>query len=448
MAALIDHQVEEPDVEYKAWMDLSTPENRSKIAKHICAISNYGGGWIVFGVNDNGGADQDRPTELNGYNQDVLNGIVARYLEPELHCNVYFPKSGLTDQAHPVVRVPPHGAQPVCAKADGPLVEKRRVGVTKGVHYIRVAGPRSEPISEPEMWRPVIHRCVLAEREQLLGSIGRLFEKPSIVATPTAIADFLDNTIERWNSSQTEGWPVDPQQNRSALGFELLKSNSGPISQIKLSALKSSVRESSNIAEQECNGFPSFNLSYEGLVTPAVFLWDNIDGLESNAVVKDNEYLFAPAVSRVLINGLGAEVRTQHEDSLWVRDLVPQRSSRQWPVGTRFSPSFQASRVFGFVVFVRAIASAFPDAARVRLIVDYNGLTDRILAETRGYTFLGPEKKSSTDHRRVQIETTIESLAGDGAIDTAISLLNPIFRLFDGWEMKKEYFVQAIKQLG
>ena len=54
LAGLIDHRREEPDIEYKAWLDLSAPEARAKIAKHLCALSNFGGGWLVFGVADDG----------------------------------------------------------------------------------------------------------------------------------------------------------------------------------------------------------------------------------------------------------------------------------------------------------------------------------------------------------------------------------------------------------
>jgi predicted HTH transcriptional regulator len=192
IASLIDHRTEEPEVEYKAWMDLSTPGNKAKLAKHLCALSNYGGGWIVFGVSDDGSHTEPHPGDLAPYSQDIVNGIVNRYLHPAFHCNVHFVTSPKTAKQYPVVQVPPHGAQPICAKSDGPLVDKRRIGVSQGTHYIRVLGPSSVPIDNPELWRKVLHRCVLIERENLLSSIGRA------VCVPVKCADsFLTSFVRR-----------------------------------------------------------------------------------------------------------------------------------------------------------------------------------------------------------------------------------------------------------
>ena len=155
LASIIDHRNEEPDIEYKSWMNLSDPEHKSKLAKHLCALANYGGGWIVFGIADDGSHAEPHPEDLKGYNQDIINGIVSRYLTPPFHCNVHFVTSPITKKKYPIVRVPSHGAQPVCAKTDGPLIDKQRVGVTQGVHYIRASGPKSIPIDRPELWREV-----------------------------------------------------------------------------------------------------------------------------------------------------------------------------------------------------------------------------------------------------------------------------------------------------
>jgi predicted HTH transcriptional regulator len=141
MTSLLDHKIEEPDVEYKTWMDLSNPENKSKIAKHLCAIANYGGGWLIFGISDDGSYAEPHPGDLSKYSQDIINGIVSRYLQPPIHCSVHFVLSSTNKREYPVVRVPPHGALPICAKADGPLIGKNRIGVTKGIHYIRLPGP-------------------------------------------------------------------------------------------------------------------------------------------------------------------------------------------------------------------------------------------------------------------------------------------------------------------
>ena len=168
LAALVDHRSEEPDIEYKAWMDLADNEKKAKLAKHLCALANHGGGTLIFGVNDDGSYSEPRPESLDLYCQDVINDIVGKYLAPPFHCNVFIVRSSETGKDYPVVRVPPHGRVPVCAKRDGPRQDNRTVGISKGVYYTRIPGPKSVPIDSPELWREVIHRCIVNERESLL----------------------------------------------------------------------------------------------------------------------------------------------------------------------------------------------------------------------------------------------------------------------------------------
>ena len=443
IATFVDHRTEEPDIEYKTWMDLSVPENKSKIAKHLCALSNFGGGWLIFGISNDGTHSEPHPGDLSSYSQDIINSVVSRYLHPAFHCNVYFVPSKTTKKNHPVVRVPPHGAQPISAKTDGPLVNKQRIGVTKGVHYTRLPGPRSEPIDTPELWRPVLHRCVLAEREHLLGSISRLFEQPSAASSKSPLGDFLDETIRNWNVSQGKGWLVDPIANRSAFGFQLLTNEGNDVTSIDLKEVTDKVREASNASDSETNGLPTFD--YYGHMPRTVILAGEVEGYETKAILDKGTYLFAPSLWRAMTNGVGAEVRPFHEDTDWIRSAVQERSSRKWDPGTRLSPRFQASRVFGWIVFVRNFAQAFPDANRVRLIVDYVGLAGRQIDDARAGFYVSRDRSAATDQRRVEIDSAIEKLSGDGALEIAARLLNPILRLFDGWGTNAEGIRRSLK---
>lgn len=52
LSELVAGKSEDLGVEYKAWMDTSQPEVRAKLARHIAALSNHGGGYLIFGVDD------------------------------------------------------------------------------------------------------------------------------------------------------------------------------------------------------------------------------------------------------------------------------------------------------------------------------------------------------------------------------------------------------------
>jgi predicted HTH transcriptional regulator len=53
LSELVDSPNETLEVEYKSWLNLADDnEARADLARHIAALSNHGGGHIVFGFTD------------------------------------------------------------------------------------------------------------------------------------------------------------------------------------------------------------------------------------------------------------------------------------------------------------------------------------------------------------------------------------------------------------
>jgi hypothetical protein len=52
------------------------------MARHLAAISNYGGGYMVFGFEKDGTRSPCKENVRNLYGYDVLAGIIDRYLHP------------------------------------------------------------------------------------------------------------------------------------------------------------------------------------------------------------------------------------------------------------------------------------------------------------------------------------------------------------------------------
>jgi hypothetical protein len=52
LAALVTSKNEALEVEYKSWTDTSVAETSAKLARHLAALSNHGGGYLIFGVDD------------------------------------------------------------------------------------------------------------------------------------------------------------------------------------------------------------------------------------------------------------------------------------------------------------------------------------------------------------------------------------------------------------
>jgi hypothetical protein len=170
LSELVDSPAELLHVEYKAWLDLEDNKARADLARHIAAISNYGGGMIVFGIADDGTTCGPAPAGFN-LDHDGVASIVKKYLDPTIHCDVRLTRSK-QDVSHAVIVVPPHGATPICAKANGPLSSKGKVeGIVAGAYYLRKPGPESIQIATAADWRDIIRRCALHDRSAILAAL-------------------------------------------------------------------------------------------------------------------------------------------------------------------------------------------------------------------------------------------------------------------------------------
>ena len=165
--------VEREWLELKSWVDLQDKAVRSGIARHLVALSNYGGGYLIFGFNDDGSRCDPHEDSRKHYNHDTIAGIVDRYLRPKFQCEVHYETAEMVE--HPIVWVPAHKDTPVISKADGPHGDDRKPqGIRSGVVYIRTPKPESVPITDPSQWDKLIQRCVISRRDELVAMMTAL----------------------------------------------------------------------------------------------------------------------------------------------------------------------------------------------------------------------------------------------------------------------------------
>ncbi|MGI0525533.1 AlbA family DNA-binding domain-containing protein [Rhizobium giardinii] len=146
------HRSEKLNVEFKAWMDVSKAnrDGQAKIARHIAAIANHGGGRLYFGVDDDGNPEP-RPGAfpLEHYRSDAIHNFLKTRLEPPLQCEVRFTEF-TNGVIYPVVHIPPHGVTPVGAKDENSFMHV----------YVRSVGPESVKISSYQQWETILKRCM------------------------------------------------------------------------------------------------------------------------------------------------------------------------------------------------------------------------------------------------------------------------------------------------
>jgi hypothetical protein len=172
LSELVGSKSEDLSIEYKSWLDTRNPEARAKLAKHIAALCNQGGGYLVFGVDDKTRIPMGETTlDRRIFSQDEMAGIVRRYLDPRPAVRVE--EAEHEGVRYPIVIVPSHESRPVVPIADGPKNGSGKpIGIRVGIIYIRKAGPESAPISSPDEWNALLDRC-LAHRADLMGAVFR-----------------------------------------------------------------------------------------------------------------------------------------------------------------------------------------------------------------------------------------------------------------------------------
>ena len=447
---LLEHKTEELAIEYKEWMDLSDSVNRAKLAKHICAISNYGGGWLIFGMDDDGNLMEDIPPDIEKYDQDTINGIALKYLVPPPHCRVLRVLSRQNGLHYPIVQIPSHGSVPVCAGANGPEAKGKNIGVTRGTYYIRVQGPRSVPIDSPELWRDLIHRCVVNERDALLGSIGRLFDRPATASETDVMAAWLDQAFNQWSEAQLpqhmRQWRVDPVAHRASLSFRFLTSQGVHPAPLTMSGLKRAIEEAQSAAyAQYPYGLAPFVQPVQSQQRSKIVVLNDVDGYETQMVHDGINYEREPTFWQITSDGKGIEIRCYIEDSEWLEEAVTERSTREWSSGSRLSPLIQARRLYQFIVFIAEFSKSFDGVVRIEATCDYSGLRSRIL-DNPSPLHSSYSRASNVDHRRSNISASPEALVGEGAFEAAANLLDPILRLFEGGSATPELIKAAIKR--
>ena len=432
---LIDNPRETLDVEVKSWIDFNDRFVKSKIARHIAALANHGGGYLVFGFNDNLTPNQNRPASLGEYSRDYFSSIVKHYLTPTFQCDVFTVENKLGTKA-PIVRVPSHGSVPIVAKRDGPTDSNHKIsGIRSGTYYIRKAGPESAPIIGAGEWLPLIRRCILNDRESLLRSFSDVVDlnKHGITETSARLDHWHSESKRRFDriasECETDGWNIPITDNCYQLSY-LISAEDGEklpadsISQV-LERVNGGVR---NTIE---SGWSMFYQFHETDIMPR-FHPEQKDGsgsdvLEASLLEKMNSNLSVglPDYWRVTPDGRATIIRLYMEDrpdvcahlkanpTTWVslRDLV--------------------ATVTEFVTHARLLSKEFSSSRSVQFRCTWSGLENRKLSDFNELVAfqLYDGYISRANMRTTVGEWSTSVLAAEWA-KVVSELLSPVLRLF------------------
>lgn len=405
---LVDNPREALDIELKQWLDLNDGLVRANLARHIAALCNHGGGYIIFGFRDDASIDPNRPASLQGYNHDAINGIVKRYLVPTFDCQVVGVESSAREE-YRIVRVPGHGVAPICAQRDGIQDSKGRPqGIRSGTYYIRAPGPESVAITSPQQWVSLIRRCTLNDRDTLLQQMTHVLQGGA-VPTPTtadrlttwdkAVAERFSEVLAAATGFQ---WPLPLSDAHYQLSYLIThEEQPKPIGEMRqlLEEMNSEVRNT--VWTGWSMFYPFTRPEIAAVVCPENPDGSGMDLLETNLIGNGRFDTSMPDFWRVAPDGRASLVRGYRED---VRLDKP---------GKWLSPMTVLRETAEVVSHARAFARRFPTATTVSFRCTWQGLRGREIRDFDPGVYWSPGKVAGAEKRVSTGEWPVTQLNAD-----------------------------------
>lgn len=434
---LVDNPRELLHLELKEWIDLGDEVARAKIARHLAALCNHGGGYIAFGFRDDGSPSANHPDDISRYSRDALGGIIDRYLAPTFQCEVFHASRHSAPELYVIARVPGHRSVPVCARRNGPHDTKNNPqGIRQGTYYIRVPGPKSVAIETPEQWRELIHRCVVNERESLLSIISKIIRSPEPEKKEGEGLSGWHKTMHVYYlglvGQRQPQWPVSVKDNHYQLSYRLTggRDPSGLTGSALLEAIRQAGERVRNVV---WTGWSMFHPFTREEIKPR-FVTDALGGQEVEAIETNllGETFIAQTVPdfwRITADGRATIIRPYRED----RVAMPYLEENGIGPGMWLSPETLAREVYEMTTHAKELAKAFDGTTGAEFRCTWYGIKHRRIASfDRSIDWR--ERKCVVNERSTSARAPLELLAASSQSVVA-ELIAPVGRMFDGLEI-------------
>lgn len=442
LADLLVDPREDLDFEVKNWLDLQgSNEDKATFAKAVLAIANHGGGFVALGLleTDVGIVEAEgRPITLDGYSQDLINGIVQNYCDPPFHCAVHIVASP-EGSVFPIVVIPGGHRVPVRARRAGPhgnIVQNNAI-------YIRKPGPRSETPQSAQEWDNLLSRCLRNRRDEMFdqirdlitGAVPQIEQPPE----PARLDDWIEAGFERWHTL-TQGLPehVGPRFPHGYYNFayEII----GERRQIAPAQLPDVLMAS----VVRHTGWPPFWYpTREGIqpypIDGVVECWL---GGDTQTSVEDRDAAHSD-FWRIHPDGLAFLLRGFQEDG-----MDAQRPGRESVnPGTIFDITLPVWRVGETLLQAQRLAeNLFDGPTTIRFIATYEGLSGRALTniDHRRHIWEGRVSRQNS----ITLNTHVDAQAIDTNLPEIVHpLLSPLYTLFDFFELSTQLVVEELARM-
>lgn len=442
LADLLVDPREALDCEIKNWLDLqASNDDKATFAKAVLALANHGGGFVIFGLaeTDAGMVEAEgRPTTLDSYSQDLINGIVHNYCDPSFHCAVHM-VANQAGAVFPIVIVPGGHRVPVRARRAGPNGNT----VHNNAIYIRKPGPRSETPQSAQDWDDLLARCLQNRRDEMFDQIRDLItgavpqaEQPP---EPARLDDWIGSSRARWMgliNTLPDGVGPRLPHGRFCVAYEILGERR-PVAPARFpEVLRASVVRHT--------GWPPFWYPTKAGIEPypidgAVECWLGGD----MQTPPENRDAAHSDFWRVHPDGLAFLLRGYQEDGLDV-----QRPGRTpVPPGSVFDITLPVWRIGEALLHARSLAAnLFEGPTTIRFVVSYEGLAGRSLVSISNRRHVLEGRVSRQE--QITLKTHIDAQAIDPNLPEIVHpLLSPLYALFDFCELPMQLVVEELTRM-
>ena len=430
LADLLVDPREDLDFEVKNWLDLQgNVDDKATFAKAVLALANHGGGFIALGLEET--ADgvveaEGRPANLDGYNQDLVNGIVRRYCEPAFHCAVFLvPDPG--GARFPVVPIPGGHRVPIQARRGSP----NGTTVRQNMIYVRKPGPRSEAPQNAQEWNELLERCLRNRREEMLEQMRDLIAgtvpQADIAVEHDRLNEWKQANLTRWRGLVDE-LPPDAAPRLTHGSYLFAYEIVGEQPRIGLEQLPDVLRGS----VVRHTGWPPFWYPTRRGIEPypidgAVECWLGRDpggGIVARDAAHSDFWRITP-------NGLAFLLRGYQEDGADIQRAG--RAPRQ--PGTIFDVTLPVWRVGEALLHAeRLAANLFDGPTTIRFEARFDGLEGRSLVSVTGNRHVREGQVSRQGS--ISLSTSIDSQSiGSSLPEVVHPLLCPLYALFDFFQL-------------
>lgn len=436
LADLLIDPREDLDCEIKNWLDLQgSNDDKATFAKAVLALANHGGGLIALGLVETPAGiveAEGRPAILDGYSQDLINGIVQNYCDPPFHCAVHI-VANPTAAVFPIVAVPGGHRVPVRARRAGPNGNT----VQNNAIYIRKPGPRSETPQSAQDWDDLLARCLRNRRDEMFDQIRDLMTGavPQAKSPPESarLNEWIRSGRERWGDlTQVLPEDVAPRfpHGRFFVAYEIVGERR-QITPTKFpEVLKASVVRHT--------GWPPFWYPTRAGVEPypiegAVECW--LGGDPQPVADRDAAH---SDFWRIHADGLAFLLRGYQEDSMDV-----QRFGR----ATVFDITLPVWRIGEVLLQARSLAAnLFEGPTTIRFVAQYEGLAGRSLMSINNTHEVREGRVARQD--TITLNTHIETQAIDPNLPEIVHpFLSPLYALFDFFELPMQLVVDELARM-